>query len=211
MSAIILDFSGGNLLLMLILTTIMGIVLGMGMPTSGAYVIMAALLAPGLVDAGVELIAAHMFIMYVASKSSITPPVAIASYAAAAIAGTDPWKTSLTAFRLGLSVFIIPYMFVYGPALLAIGDPLEIVVTLITASIGIFALSVSMIGWLARPLGLVERAFHLAAALLLIKPGLESDSVGILLFGALCAFAFIRRPRTAEAAPVPAQSGDQLP
>ena len=211
MSAIILDFSGGNLLLMLILTTIMGIVLGMGMPTSGAYVIMAALLAPGLVDAGVELIAAHMFIMYVASKSSITPPVAIASYAAAAIAGTDPWKTSLTAFRLGLSVFIIPYMFVYGPALLAIGDPLEIVVTLITASIGIFALSISMIGWLARPLGLVERALHLAAALLLIKPGLESDSVGILLFGALCAFAFLRRPRTVAAAPVPAQSGDQLP
>lgn len=211
MSAIILDFSGGNLLLMLILTTIMGIVLGMGMPTSGAYVIMAALLAPGLVDAGVELIAAHMFIMYVASKSSITPPVAIASYAAAAIAGTDPWKTSLTAFRLGLSVFIIPYMFVYGPALLAIGDPLEIVVTLITASIGIFALSVSMIGWLARPLGLVERALHLAAALLLIKPGLESDSVGILLFGALCTFAFLRRPRTAAAAPIPAQSGDQLP
>jgi len=209
MSAIILDFSGGHLLAILVLTTIMGIILGMGMPTSGAYIIMAALLAPGLVDAGIETIAAHMFIMWVASKSSITPPVAIASYAAAAVAGTDPWKTSLTAFRLGLSVFIIPYMFVYGPALLGLGGAGEIVLTVSTASIGILALSVAMIGWLGRPLGLIERACHFAASLLLIKPGLVTDAVGLALFTALCLLAVLRRPRgTAPARPLPAQSGD---
>ncbi|MBM10112.1 MAG: TRAP transporter permease DctM/Q, partial [Magnetovibrio sp.] len=127
MSTIILDASGGYLIVILILTMIMGVVLGMGMPTSGAYIILAALLAPGLEAAGVQILAAHMFIMYVAAKSSITPPVAIASYAAAAIAGTDPWKTSLLAFKLGLSVFIIPYMFVYGPALLGLAPPIEVV------------------------------------------------------------------------------------
>ncbi|MGE0724615.1 MAG: TRAP transporter permease [Alphaproteobacteria bacterium] len=210
MSAIILDFSGGHLLAILVLTTIMGIVLGMGMPTSGAYIIMAALLAPGLVDAGIALIAAHMFIMFVASKSSITPPVAIASYAAAALAGTDPWKTSIVAFRLGLSVFIIPYMFVYGPQLLAIGAPLEIAWSLVTASIGIGALSVAMIGWLGRPLGILERTGHFAASLLLIKPGLATDAIGLGLFGALCCLALYRR-RQAGPGAVPIPSGDQVP
>ncbi len=195
LSAIILDFSGGHLLLMLVLTTIMGIILGMGMPTSGAYIILAALLGPGLVDAGVNILAAHLFLIYVASKSSITPPVAIASYAAAAVAGTDPWKTSLTAFRLGLSVFIIPYMFVYGPALLGLAPPVEVALSVATAAVGIFALSVSMIGWLGVGLPLAERAAWLAASLLLIKPGLWTDGLGLALFVALLGYALYRYRR----------------
>jgi TRAP transporter 4TM/12TM fusion protein len=197
LSGIILDIAGGQMLVLLILTTIMGIILGMGMPTSGAYIIMAALLAPGLVEGGIELLAAHMFIMWVASKSSITPPVAIASYAAAAVAGSDPWKTSWVAFRLGLSIFLIPYMFVFGPALLGMGEPLAIALAVVTACIGIFALSVGIVGWFLLPLTLVERLVWGATSLLLIKPGLESDLLGVGILLLLGGFAWLRARRLA--------------
>lgn len=192
MSTIILDFSGGYLIVILVLTMIMGVILGMGMPTSGAYIILAALLAPGLEQAGVQILAAHMFIMYVAAKSSITPPVAIASYAAAAIAGTDPWKTSLLAFKLGLSVFIIPYMFVYGPALLGLAPPLEVAGVFVTAVVGIFALSVACIGWLFVDLGAIERWVALGASLLMIQPSWTTDGAGFLIFGSLATLAYMR-------------------
>ena len=198
MSTIILDISGGHLIIILILTMIMGVILGMGMPTSGAYIILAALLAPGLEEAGVQILAAHMFIMYVAAKSSITPPVAIASYAAAAIAGTDPWKTSLLAFKLGLSVFIIPYMFVYGPALLGLAPVLEVTWVFITAMIGIFCLSVSCIGWLFVGLRGIERLIYLSAALLLIQPSWGSDGTGFTIFLIVTAFVFFRSKRLEE-------------
>ncbi|WP_372619230.1 TRAP transporter permease [Falsiroseomonas sp.] len=199
LSGLILDAAGGQTIVLLVLTTIMGIILGMGMPTSGAYIIMAALLAPGLVQGGVPLLAAHMFIMWVASKSSITPPVAIASYAAAAVAGSDPWRTSWVAFRLGLSIFIIPYMFVFGPQLLGMGEPLEIALAAVTASLGIFALSVAIIGWLFVPLGLVQRLVFGATSLLLIKPGSVTDLAGIALILAFGGLAWLRRPRVAGA------------
>jgi len=195
LSGLILDAAGGQTIVLLVLTTIMGIILGMGMPTSGAYIIMAALLAPGLVQGGVPLLAAHMFIMWVASKSSITPPVAIASYAAAAVAGSDPWRTSWVAFRLGLSIFIIPYMFVFGPQLLGMGSAVEVGLAVMTASIGIFALSVGIIGWLFVPLSIIERLLFGAASLLLITPGSVTDLGGIALTLALGAFARWRRGR----------------
>lgn len=201
MSTIILDFSGGHLILILILTTIMGIVLGMGMPTSGAYIVLAALLAPGLEDAGVNLLAAHMFIMYVAAKSSITPPVAIASYAAAAIAGTDPWKTSLLAFKLGLSVFIIPYMFVYGPALLGLAPPMEVAWAFVTAMSGIFALSVACIGWYLLDLRAWERLVSLGAALLMINPGWLTDSIGFTVYALLTIYLIMRRKKISPPTP----------
>ncbi len=198
MSTIILDISGGYLIIILILTMVMGVILGMGMPTSGAYIILAALLAPGLEDAGVQILAAHMFIMYVAAKSSITPPVAIASYAAAAVAGTDPWKTSLLAFKLGLSVFIIPYMFVYGPALLGLAPPAEVTWVFITAMIGIFCLSVACIGWLFVDLRSLERLIYLSAAVLLIQPSWISDGTGFAIFCLMTAFVYLRSKRREE-------------
>jgi TRAP transporter 4TM/12TM fusion protein len=201
MSTIILDVSGGYLMATLVLTLIMGIILGMGMPTSGAYIILAALLAPGLIDIGVEPLAAHMFVMYAAAKSSITPPVAIASYAAAAVAGTDPWKTSLTAFRLGLSVFIIPFMFVYGPELLGLGAPLDVGLAVVTATVGIFALSAACIGWLATDLRPVERLAALGAAFLLIEATPAFDAAGTALFVLVTAVARRRARRTPRLAP----------
>lgn len=202
LSGIILMLAQGNLLIMLILTMIMGVILGMGMPTSGAYIILAALLAPGLINAGVDILAAHMFIIYAAAKSSITPPVAIASYAAAAVANSDPWKTSLTAFRLGLSVFIIPFMFVYGPALLGLGAPTEIAVAVVTASIGIAALSVACIGWLLVPLNAVERLLWLGASLLMLNAGGETDLLGIPVVLTLAVWTWLRRRRAHRAGPI---------
>lgn len=194
-SGIILTLSQGNLLLILILTMIMGVILGMGMPTSGAYIILAALLAPGLVDAGVDILAAHMFIIYSAAKSSITPPVAIASYAAAALANSDPWRTSLTAFRLGLSVFIIPFMFVFGTALLGIGTPVEIAVAVVSASIGIAAMSVACIGWLFAPLNAIERLAFLAAALLMMNTEGQTDLIGGAIAALLLAWCWRKGSR----------------
>ncbi|WP_372921610.1 TRAP transporter permease [Roseovarius sp.] len=200
LSGLILDIASGNLLLILILTMVMGVILGMGMPTSGAYIILAALLAPGLVEAGVPLLAAHMFLIYSAAKSSITPPVAIASYAAAAISGSDPWQTSFTAFRLGLSVFIIPFMFAYGPALLGLGEPLEVGIAFVTASLGVIALSVACVGWMLRPITWPMRGLYFVTALLMINTTGISDLVGMAMLAALFLWAYLSRPRTQKLA-----------
>ena len=193
LSGIILDISGGYSLAALIMTMVVCVILGMGMPTAAAYIILAALLAPGLAKMGVPLAAAHFFIIYCAAKSAITPPVAVASYAAAAVAGTDPWQTSLIAFKLGLSVFIIPYMFVYGPPLLGTGSVGEVAWTLLTASSGIFALSVASAGWFRVDLRVHERLLALAAALPMIYAEWRSDLVGFALFAVLTALVWMRR------------------
>ena len=195
LSSMILAFADGQLLVALILTMITCVVLGMGMPTSAAYIILAALLAGGLGKLGVSVVAAHFFIIYCAAKSSITPPVAVASYAAAAVANTNPWQTSLIAFRLGISVFIIPYMFVYGPPLLGDGTALEIVWATITASFGIFALSVASSGWLLVDLRAHERVGALAASLPMIYVEWRSDLAGLLLFLAVLGSIMWRRRR----------------
>jgi TRAP transporter 4TM/12TM fusion protein len=185
MSTIVLTLSAGQDWLLLALTMVVAIILGMGMPTSGAYVILASLLGPALTQSGISLIAAHMFILYCAGISTITPPVAIAAYAAAAVAGTSPWTTSLIAFRLGISSFVIPFMFVYGPSLLGVGDPLEVGLAILTACVGVFALSVAVIGWLTRPLNIGMRALYAAAGLCLIVPGWATDLGGIGVLAAL--------------------------
>lgn len=179
MAEVILAASGGHVLAALILTMVVAVIMGMGMPTASAYIVLAVLLAPGLVELGVPLVAAHLFIIYCAAKSSITPPVAVASYAAAAIAGSNPWSTSIVAFKLGISAFLIPYMFVFGPALLTYGTPLEVLRSTLTASVGIVALSVAVIGWLRVPLGPSLRLLFLAASLTLIAASWQTDVIGV--------------------------------
>lgn len=212
MSAIVLEFGGGYLFLTLFLTMVMAVFLGMGMPTSGAYIVLATLLVPALegmlvphygsvfglpeADASkIAIVASHMFIIYCASKSSLTPPVAIASYAAAAVANTDPWKTSLTAFRIGLPIFIIPYMFIYGPELLWYLSPAQIILSTLTATIGVLTLSVTCIGWLIVPLNLMERGVSMVAALFLMFSGWRTDLVGLGLVALLIAVAYWRYKR----------------
>lgn len=180
-TSIVLTLSGGSLPIVLVLTMILAIILGMGMPTSSAYIIMAALLAPGLIKIGVPLIAAHMYIFYFACLSAITPPVALASYAGAALAGASSSKTGYLGFRLGLAAYIVPYMFVYGPSLLAIGGYFRIILTLITAIFGIFSLGFSVQGWLFDNINIYQRILLFLTAILLIKPGITTDLPGIII------------------------------
>lgn len=181
LTSIVLAVSGGRLLIVLFLSMVMAIVLGMGMPTSGAYIIMACLLAPGIIKLGVPIIVAHMFVQYFACVSAITPPVAIASYAAAGIAKADPWKTGLTAFRLGIVAFIIPYMFVYKPSLLFIGDIDGVALSVVTAIIGVIALATSIVGWIKIKVTIAERIVLLLAAFTLICSGITTDLIGSIL------------------------------
>lgn len=181
-NAVILAIAGDNLLLTLFLTMCTSIILGMGLPTVAAYIIQAALTVPALVNLGVEPLAAHMFIFYFAIISAITPPVALAAYAAGGIAGSDPMKTAFQACKLGIAAFIVPYMFVYAPSLLAIGEPDRIALAAVTALIGVVALAAASVGYFIRKANIIERIIFLGAALTLIKPGLTTDFIGLGLF-----------------------------
>jgi TRAP transporter 4TM/12TM fusion protein len=178
-TGIVIEAAQNMLLPALILTMMAGIILGMGMPTTPAYIVQVALLVPALVELGVIVEAAHMFVFYFAILSAITPPVAMAVYAANGISRAGLWDTSFAAVKLGLTGYIIPFMFVFGPSLLMIGGWGTVITTVITATIGITCLAASLNGFLLSRLALWERAILFAAALVLIKPGLVTDAIGL--------------------------------
>ena len=144
----LLNIGQSNALLLLVLTAIVSIILGMGMPTTAVYVLLAVLVAPGLAKLGIEPIAAHLFIFYFGMLSMITPPVCMASYAAASIGKTDPIKTGWEAMRLCAIAYIVPFLFVFSPSLLLIGHWYEVVLSMITAIIGAILLGVGLVGYL---------------------------------------------------------------
>jgi len=187
LSSILVGLAGGNLALLLVLTMITSLILGMGLPTVACYLVLAVMVAPALVDIGVLPIAAHLFIFYFGIISAITPPVALASYVAAGIAKAPFVKTSIQAFKLGLSAFILPYMFVYNPALILQGGVLEVVRCIFTACIGVYSLSVAIEGFLKKRIGRVEQALFAVAAITLIIPELITDIIGVCLFIVLMA------------------------
>lgn len=198
-SELLIDLAGGRLLPALVATMVVAIILGMGMPTTAAYAIGASVLAPALIKLGVPPLAAHMFLLYFAVISAITPPVALASFAAASLAKAPMWDTALQAVRLAIAGFIVPYMFVYGPALLVGLRPWQdTLLALFTGTIGTMCLAGAAIGYLLRPATLLERGILLAAALTLIRPGLVTDVVGLGLLGVVVA---MQRLRPAEALP----------
>ena len=170
MSELIVVVSQGNLLVALILTALGSIVLGMGLPTTAAYVVLAALGAPALVELGVPLLGAHLFIFYFGCISNVTTPVSLAAYAAAGIAGSPPLKTAWTAMGLASAGFLVPFMFVYAPALILDGTAGAIAITTLTALIGVVALAGAVIGYVRGPIGLARRAVLLASAIALIGP-----------------------------------------
>jgi TRAP transporter 4TM/12TM fusion protein len=183
-TAVVVGLAQDLLLLALILTMLAGIVLGMGMPTTPAYIVMVSLLVPALIKLGAPIPAAHMFAFYFAILSAITPPVALAVYAAAGLAKADLWESGWAAVRVGAAGFIVPFMFIYEPALLMINgwDEWHISVgALITATIGCICLAAGMFGYLLRETRAWERVFLLAAALLLIKPGIITDALGLAI------------------------------
>lgn len=186
---IIINYSGGSLLLALIFTMIIAIILGMGMPTTAAYAISASVLAPALMQLKVPPIAAHLFIFYFACLSALTPPVALAAFAAAAIANAKTWDVGWQSMRFAIAGFIIPFMFVYGPAMVLIGSATEITIAIITGLIGTMALSGAVQGWFLKKSTWIERGILLIAALFLIKPGWMTDLIG---FGLLVVVAGIQ-------------------
>jgi TRAP transporter 4TM/12TM fusion protein len=180
---IVVSYGRESLLLTLMLSMLVVIILGMGLPTTAAYAVSASVIAPALMKLGVPELPAHLFVFYFACISALTPPVAMAAYAAAAIAGASMWEVGWRASLYGAAGFIIPYMFVYGPALVLQAAWPEIVLAFATASVGCIALAGAVQGWLLGRAGLVERVALLAAALLLIKPGWVTDAIGLVLLG----------------------------
>lgn len=197
---LVLQVSSGYLVIALPFTMVASILFGMGLPTVVCYVLLAATAAPSLVEMGVPPLAAHLYIFYFGMLCMVTPPVAFASYAGAAIAKADPMKTGFTAWRFALAGFLLPYMFVYNASLLLMGPPADIVLVVFTSIIGIICLASGIIGYLFKETKLLERLLLFAAAFLLIKPGILTDiiglvCVGIVVFSQLRAkiFAFVQR------------------
>jgi len=189
---IIISYSGGNLLLALIFTMIVAIILGMGMPTTAAYAISASVLAPALIQLKVPAMAAHLFIFYFACLSALTPPVALAAFAAAAIANAKTWDVGWQSMRFAIAGFIIPYMFVYGPAMVLIGSPVEITFAVITGLLGTLALGAAVQGWFLKEVSWTERGMLLIAALCLIKPGWITDLIGLGLLIVVFIFQYTK-------------------
>jgi TRAP transporter 4TM/12TM fusion protein len=177
----VVNLAQNTLLLALILTMLAGIVLGMGMPTTPAYIIMTALLIPAIIKFGVIPPAAHMFAFYFAILSAITPPVALAVYAAAGIAKSELWATGLAAVRIAATSFIVPFMFVYEPALLMIGDWPTIIWSSLTAAAGVMIFAAGLHGYLVTPSSLWQSAVLVVAGLLLIDPGVLTSIIGAAL------------------------------
>jgi TRAP transporter 4TM/12TM fusion protein len=220
---IVVALAQDTLILALILTACAGIILGMGMPTTPAYIMMVALLVPALIKLGVAgcplpvtpeckaavTPAAHMFAFYFAILSAITPPVALAVFAAASLAKADMWQSGFAAVRAAAPAYIVPFMFVYEPMLLLIvkdwGSEWPFVVwSVITASVGVICLAGSLFGWFFTYALMWQRVLLFIAALCLIKPGLITDAIGIVLLAVVSAVQLIARRRVVGAAEKPA-------
>lgn len=190
-SNLLLSLADTSQLLALFFAMCIAILLGMGMPTTAAYAVAASVVAPGLVDLGIPLLTAHFFVFYFAVVSAITPPVALASFAAAGISGANPLKTSLASFKIGIAAFVVPFMFFYNSTLLMEGETLEVLRSGATAVFGIFLLACAVQGWfMGNRANLVVRPILAGAALLMISGGMLTDLVGL---GAALAVLLLHR------------------
>ncbi|MFQ5693909.1 MAG: TRAP transporter permease, partial [Nitrospinota bacterium] len=195
----IVELSGGYLFPALLIVMGACLVLGMGMPTSAAYIMAAVLMGQALQQYGLSALQAHMFIFYFAILSMVTPPIALSAYAAAGISGASMWETGLQAFQLTLAGFLIPFAFVYNPALILQGTPGDVLWIFLTAFAGVASLAASVNGHLRAPVGPGGRGALFAAALLMIVPEKATDFAGLLVFGGLWLLQARRARRTAAA------------
>lgn len=182
-SAMLAAFGQESLLLTIFFGMILTILLGMGVPTVAAYMLSASVIYPAFAAVGLPLLASHLFILYYAILSGITPPVALAAMVGGSIAGSKAVETALTACKIGLAGFLIPYMFLFNPALLGDGEWHTIVWSVVTALVGVTALAGSTIGYVVAPLNWFTRALLLGVALMLIHPGLVTDMIGFAVLG----------------------------
>lgn len=180
-SGSVMDLTGGSLLIGLVLTMLISILLGMGMPTTPAYVLQVALVIPALITMGLPLYIAHFYAFYFSCLSLITPPVAITAYAAAGIAGSGIWETGWAAFRIALPSYIVPFAFAYSPALLLQGNAGEIVFDFITAMAGVYAMSIATRGFWRRGMSIPWRIVCAGASILLILPFWQISLAGVMV------------------------------
>ncbi|MGM0536455.1 MAG: TRAP transporter permease [Pseudomonadota bacterium] len=183
-SSLLLGLAGVSQLLALFFAMCISILLGMGMPTTAAYAVAASVVAPGLINIGIQPLVAHFFVFYFAVVSAITPPVALASYAAAGISGDNAMGTSVASFKVGLAAFIVPFMFFYSPAMLMEGSALQILRVGVTATLGIVLLAATVQAWFFGPVKAWQRLVMLVGALFMIYGGFYSDIAGLAI-GAL--------------------------
>lgn len=194
---VLMSVAGTSKFLALFLTMISCIILGMGVPTTATYVIMATITAPIVMRMGVPMLAAHMFVFYFGIVADITPPVALAAYAGSAIAKSDPFKTGLIATKLAITAFIVPYIFAYNPAMLLIDTTtFEVIRIVITSFIGIYGVAAGMEGYMFAPLKLWERALLCVGGLMLIDPNVLTDFIGIAVVGAMVLFQILKDRRS---------------
>lgn len=196
-----------SLLLLLLIAAVVCIILGMGLPTVGVYVLLAALVAPAIIELGVLPISAHLYVMYFGLLSFVTPPVAVAAFAAASIAKGNPMRTALESMRFGWTAYIVPILFVFSPALLLHGDAQNVALAVATALIGVFLGSVGMVGYLTRPLGPIHRAAFLGTGILALIPAgmfpgaVYTDVIGVGVGALLVLIEILRRPKQGVVVP----------
>jgi TRAP transporter 4TM/12TM fusion protein len=196
LASALVSISKNNLLLTMFFTMITSLILGMGVPTTANYIITSTIAAPALLMLGVIPIAAHLFVFYFGIIADLTPPVALAAYAGAAIARANPMKTGLAATKLAVGAFILPYIFVMAPALLMVNaTPLGMLWAVTSALVGMVSISAALAGYLVRRMHVIERLLLAAAGLCLVDPGLVTDIIGICTLGGLVAYELIVRAR----------------
>ena len=181
MSELIVRLSGGHLPIALLLTALGSIILGMGLPTTAAYIVLAALGAPALTELGVPLLGAHLFIFYFGCISNITPPVALAAYAAAGVAGSGAMRTAVTALGLGSAGIIVPFLFIYDPALILAASPIAIIVSAMAAAIGLTAIASAVIGYASGNLTPWMRGALVVGAITLFVPTIAGRAIGLVI------------------------------
>lgn len=180
-SSVLTILAGQNLMLALIFTMISCIILGMGLPTAPVYILVSALMAPALINLGISVLAAHMFVFYSALLSAITPPVAVAAYAAAGIAKERPMRIAMTACKIGIVIFIIPYFFIFQETLLAQGSAINVITSGIVALVGTVVIGVSTVGFLFKKIPFIVRIIIFVSGLLLIDRAFVTDIIGFIV------------------------------
>ena len=196
-SSLIEALSGGNLLFTLILAMIASLLLGMGLPTSAAYMVLAIMVAPAMINMGVSKMAAHLFLLYFGALSTITPPVALSVFAACGISGAGVWETGWDAIKLASAGFVIPFIFAFDNALLLSGSPVLIVIAVITAFLGCIVLSMGLTGWMIKNLNPLIRVILLVAGIMLIISDVLISMIGLAIAAAVVAFLYVQNKKAA--------------
>ncbi len=194
-SQALLDISGGNVFILLVLAAIGSVILGMGMPITATYILLVILIAPALIQLGIPPLAAHLFILYFGAMSFLTPPICIAAYVASSIAGSEPMRTGFLGMRLGIVAYVVPFVFCYAPALLLMGPIKDIVLVVVAVTLGVILIAMAFEGYLFDKLNRLKRIGFMLGGFMLIVPHLMTNGIGLLLGVSLFLWEYRRRSR----------------